>query len=221
MRRKAFLKKLLPAFYKEEPMDNKVMHSLTYGLFILTAKDGQKDNGCIVNTVFQVTTEPNRITVALNKQNYTHGMIERTGKFNVSVLSENSKFETYRHWGFQSGKTADKAESISFRRSENGLIYIAEETNAFLSAEVFSTADLGTHTLFIADVTDGAVLSEDPAATYSYYQKHIKQRPPASSEKKKGFICTVCGYIYEGDVLPDDFICPVCKHPASDFVPLQ
>ena len=200
-------------------MDNKAMFNLSYGLFILTAKDGEKDNGCIVNTVGQVTSQPNRISLTVNKANYTHDMILKTKEFNVSVLAENSKFETYRHWGFQSGRNTDKLESISFKRSANGLVYIADETNAFLSAKVVSTLDLGTHTLFIADVTDGEVLSQVPSATYSFYQNNIKPKP-ASMEKRKGFICTVCGYIYEGETLPDDFICPVCKHPASDFRPL-
>lgn len=200
-------------------MDNKAMFNLSYGLFILTAKDGEKDNGCIVNTVGQVTSQPNRISLTVNKANYTHDMILKTKEFNVSVLAENSKFETYRHWGFQSGRNTDKLESISFKRSANGLVYIADETNAFLSAKVVSTLDLGTHTLFIADVTDGEVLSQVPSATYSFYQNNIKPTP-ASTEKRKGFICTVCGYIYEGETLPDDFICPVCKHPASDFRPL-
>ena len=200
-------------------MDNKAMFNLSYGLFILTAKDGEKDNGCIVNTVGQVTSQPNRISLTVNKANYTHDMILKTKEFNVSVLAENSKFETYKHWGFQSGRNTDKLESISFKRSANGLVYIADETNAFLSAKVVSTLDLGTHTLFIAAVTDGEVLSQVPSATYSFYQNNIKPKP-ASTEKRKGFICTVCGYIYEGETLPDDFICPVCKHPASDFRPL-
>ena len=197
-------------------MDNKAMFKLTYGLFVLTAKDGEKDNGCIVNTVSQVTTEPNRIVVAVNKKNYTHDMIAKTGVFNVSVLTENSKFETFKHWGFQSGANVDKAASITYKRAENGVIYLAEETNAFISAKVVSQTDLGTHTLFLADVTDCEVISNDESVTYSYYQKNIKQTP-AGAAKKKGFICTVCGYIYEGDTLPDDFICPWCKHPAGDF----
>ena len=195
------------------------MYNLTYGLFILTAKDGGKDNGCVVNTVTQVTSEPNRIAVAVNKSNFTHDMIMKTKTFNVSVLAENSKFETYKHWGFQSGRDTDKAESISFKRSANGLIYLAEEANAFISASVVSTVDLGTHTLFIADVTDCEILSDVPSVTYGFYQKNIKPKP-AAQEKKKGFICTICGYIYEGETLPPDFICPTCKHPASDFVPL-
>ena len=201
-------------------MSNAV-HKLTYGLFILTAKDGEKDNGCIINTVTQVTSEPNRITIAVNKANYTHDMIVKTGEFNVSVLTENSKFETYKHWGFQSGKDTDKLEAISFKRAENGITYIADETNAYISAKVVSSIDLGSHTLFIADVTASEVLSDDESVTYSYYHKNIKPSKPKTEEKKKGFICTICGFIYEGDTLPDDFICPWCKHPASDFEPLK
>lgn len=200
-------------------MDNKAMYRLSYGLFVLTAKEGEKDNGCIVNTVIQVTTEPNCIAVAVNKKNYTHGMIERTGMFNASVLTEKSSFDTFKHWGFQSGADVDKTKEITFSRADNGIIYLTEETNAFLSAKVRSAIDLGTHTLFLADVTDAEVLSDDPSVTYAYYQSNIKQAPKADASKK-GFICTVCGYIYEGDTLPDDFICPWCKHPASDFKPL-
>ena len=138
--------------------------------------------------------------------------------FNVSVLTEKSSFETYKHWGLQSGRDVDKTKEITFQRAENGVIYIAEETNVYLSAKVVSMTDLGTHTLFLADVTEAQVLSQEESVTYSYYQKNIKPAP--APEKKKGFICTVCGYIYEVDILPEDFICPWCKHPASDFKPL-
>lgn len=204
---------------QEETLDKKAMYQLTYGLFILTAREGEKDNGCIVNTVAQVTTEPNRITVAVNKKNYTHDMIVRTGEFNVSVLTENSAFDTYKHWGFQSGAETDKLAAIEYQRAGNGIVYISNECNAYISAKVVSATDLGTHTLFLADVTDCDILSKDNSVTYQYYQKNIKAAP-ANPEKKKGFICTVCGYIYEGDTLPGDFICPWCKHPASDFKPL-
>lgn len=200
-------------------MDDKALLKLTYGLYILTAKDGEKDNGCVVNTVGQVTYNPNKIQVAVNKNNLTHDMILNTGEFNVSVLTENSKFETYKHWGFKSGRDCDKTENIEFSRSENGLIYLTEECNAFISAKVCSSVDLGTHTLFIADVTEMQVLNDDNSASYDYYHKNIKPAP--ESNVKKGFICTVCGYIYEGDSLPDDFICPWCKHPASDFEPTE
>ena len=196
------------------------MYRLTYGLFLLTAKEGNKDNGCIVNTVSQVTMTPNRIMVAVSKENLTHDMIVNTGIFNVSILTEKSKFDTYKHWGFQSGREADKLEAVSYQRSENGLVYLVEEVNGFLSGKVVSMIDLGTHTLFLADVTDGKVLSEDNSVTYDYYQKNIKTAP-SKTQTKKGFICVVCGYIYEGDTLPEDFICPWCKHPASDFKAIE
>ena len=199
-------------------MNNKAMYNLTYGLFICTARDGDKDNGCIVNTVSQVTTSPNRIVVAVNKDNYTHDMIMKTKEFNISILTEKASFDTFKHWGFQSGKNVDKAIGIEYCRSDNGIIYIANQTNAYIIAKVLYPIELGTHTLFIADVTDCEVLSEDPSVTYSYYHSHIKPKPQPA--KKKGWVCTICGYIYEGEVLPDDFICPWCKHPASDFKPL-
>ena len=199
-------------------MNEKAMFNLSYGLFVLTSKANGKDNGCIVNTVSQVTSSPNRITVAVNKQNLTHDMIKESGEFNVSILTEKSKFETFKHWGFQSGKDTDKLESITYLRSSNGLVYLTDETNAYISAKVTESIDLGTHTLFIADVTDAQVLSNDASATYAYYHKNIKPAP--ATEKKKGFICTICGYIYEGETLPEDYICPLCKHPASDFKPL-
>jgi flavin reductase (DIM6/NTAB) family NADH-FMN oxidoreductase RutF len=202
-------------------MDKKAMYNLSYGLFILTAQDKQTDNGCIVNTVTQVTTDPNRIIVAVNKNNHTHDMITKTGAFNVSILSENAKFDTFKHWGFQSGKDTDKTVGQTLKRAANGIIYIDNnETNAVISAKVVSSTDLGTHTLFLADVTDCEVLSNAPSVTYAYYQKNIKPAPQPEEQKKKGFICNICGYIYEGDTLPDDFICPWCKHPASDFRPL-
>lgn len=200
-------------------MNTNALHKLTYGLFILTAKEGERDNGCIVNTVMQITSSPAQIAVAVNKQNYTHGMILRTGKFNVSVLDTASKFETYKHWGFQSGATVDKTESMTFSRTENGLIYVTEECNAYMSCKVSSTVDMGTHTLFLAEVTDAEVLSEEASVTYADYHKNIK--PAANKPAARGYICTICGYIYEGETLPADFICPLCKHPASDFKPLE
>ena len=196
-------------------MDNTAFFKLSYGLFVVTAHEGDKDNGCITNTVVQQTTTPNRISVTINKNNYTHDMIKRTGVFNVSVLSEKSKFETFKHWGFQSGKDVDKTMGITYFRLENGVIYIVDGVNAVMCAKVEQEVDLGTHTMFIAEVTDAFSTEEDPSATYAFYHKNIKPAPQQS--KKKGWICTVCGYIYEGEVLPEDFICPTCKHPTSDF----
>ena len=202
-------------------MNEKAMYKLSYGLFVLTANEDGHDNGCTVNTVQQVTTEPNRIIVAINKNNLTHDMVKYTGTFNVPVLSENSKFETFKHWGMQSGRDVDKLEAIEISRSENGLVYIAgEETNAFISASVVSSQDLGTHTLFLADVTDCEVLGDAESATYSYYQKNIKPAPEKAGVTKDGQViwrCRICGYEWVGEELPDDFICPICKHPKADF----
>lgn len=200
-------------------MDNTAFFKLSYGLFVVTAHEGDKDNGCITNTVVQQTTTPNRISVTINKNNLTHDMILRTGVFNVSVLSESSSFDTFKHWGFQSGKDMDKTVGITFYRLENGVIYIVEGVNAVLSAKVEQAIDLGTHTLFIAEVTDAFSTDETPSATYAYYHKRIKPAP--QQPKRRGWVCIICGYIYEGETLPDDFICPICKHPASDFKPTE
>lgn len=196
-------------------MDNAAMYKLTYGLFVLTAKDGEKDNGCIINTAMQVTTTPNRITIVVNKQNYTHDMIMKTKEFNVSCLSQDADFEVFKHFGFQSGRDVDKTEGKSYPRAENGIIYLQEMTSAYISGKVISETDLGTHTMFLADVTDAKVLSDVEAVSYSYYHKNIKPAPQPA--KSAGWVCKICGYVYEGEELPADFICPLCKHPASDF----
>lgn len=202
-------------------MNKKAMYNLTYGLFVLTANLDGKDNGCIINTAGQVTSEPNRISIAVNKANYTHDIIQETGIFNVSIISEAASFDLFKRFGFQSGRDADKfADLEGWGRSENGVAYIAIGTNAYISAKVVSSQDLGSHTLFIAEVTDMEVLSSVPSTTYSYYQENIKPKPQAagtSSSGKTVWRCTVCGYEYEGEELPADFICPLCKHPASDF----
>lgn len=201
-------------------MNPDVMKKLTYGLFVLTARDGQKDNGCIINTAVQVASEPNTISISVNKANYTHDMILKTGKFNVSILSEEAKFDTFKHFGFQSGRDVDKFAKVEISRADNGIAIIHnEQTNGYLSGKVIQSIDLGSHTLFIATVEDGEVWSDTPSTTYAYYFANIKPKPQPKP-KQKGWICTICGYIYEGEVLPDDFICPVCKHPASDFRPL-
>lgn len=197
-------------------MDKKAMYRLSYGLFVVTAKEGEKDNGCITNTVMQVTSTPNRISLAVNKENYTHDMILNTGKFNVSVISEEASFDLFRHFGFQSGRDVDKfAEFQNVIRAENGLYYVTEGTNAWIAAKVVQSIDLGSHTLFLAEVEDGAVLSNSPSATYAYYQEQIKPKPEKT--KQTGWRCRICGYIYEGEELPADFICPICKHGAEDF----
>ena len=202
--------------------DPKAMYALSYGLFVLTARRGEQDNGCIINTGIQVTSQPNRVLIAVNKSNFTHDMILETGAFNLSVLTEKADFSLFQRFGFQSGRDVDKFQGFAHTlRTDNGLLAVTEGTGAWLSCKVASTVDLGTHTLFVADVTDGDVLSREPSATYAYYQANIKPRPaaPAAETGKKRWVCTVCGYIYEGETLPADFICPICKHPASDFSP--
>lgn len=200
-------------------MDNKAMYHLSYGLFVLTSALEGKDNGCITNTGIQVTSEPNRISIAVNKANYTQEMVQKSGRFNLSILSEAASFDLFRHFGFQSGREVDKfADFSDCRRSANGLYYITAGTNAYLSATVEQAIDLGSHTLFIAAVDDMEVLSSVPSATYAYYQSRIKPKPvQQASTGKTVWRCTVCGYIYEGEELPADYLCPLCKHPASDF----
>ena len=202
-------------------MDTKAMYKLSYGLFVVTARRGDKDNGCITNTAIQVTSDPNRISVAINKANYTHDLVMETRKFTVSVLSQAADFEIFKHFGFQSGRDVDKfAEFTDCKRAANDTMIITRGTNAYISAEVESTVDLGSHTLFIARVTDMEVLSDTPSATYEYYQSNIKPKPEKVGKTDDGktiWRCKICGYEYVGDELPEDFICPICKHPASDF----
>ena len=200
-------------------MMKETLFKLSYGLFVLSARDTEKDNGCIINTVMQITDTPLQIAVGINKDNYTYEMIEKTGVFNVSVLTEEVPFSVFEDFGFKSGRTEDKFSSFNDKeRSENGIFYLTKYTNAFISAKVIKTLDCGTHMMLIAEVTDAKILSDAPSVTYDYYFKNIKPKPEA---KKKGYVCKICGYVYEGDPLPDDFICPLCKHPASDFEPIR
>ena len=202
-------------------MDKKAMYKLSYGLFVLTARDGEKDNGCIINTAIQAASEPNQLSICVNKANYTHDMIERTGKFTVSVLSEQADFELFKHFGFQSGRDVDKFTNFTgCARGADGLYYITEGTNAYISVTVDKTVDLGSHTMFIGEITDMAVLSDTPSTTYEYYQNHIKPKPQAVGKTDEGqtvWRCRICGYEYVGEEIPDDFMCPICKHRASDF----
>lgn len=201
-------------------MDNKAMYKLSYGLYVLTANENGKDNGCIINTAGQVTSTPNRISVTVNKLNLTHDMIMNTGVFNVCAISTAADFELFKHFGFQSGKNVDKfAGYAKAGKAENGLMFIKDYCNSYISATVFQKIDLGTHTMFISDVTDAVVLSDELSVTYDYYHANIKPQP-MKEEKATGYRCKICGYVYEGDPLPDDFICPICKHPASDFEPI-
>ncbi len=201
---------------KNSPVDPAAMFKLSYGLFVLTARENEKDNGCIINTVTQITSAPLQISIAVNKANFTHGMIRRTGEFVLSVLSESATFEVFKRFGFQSGKETNKFPDSS-ERAVNGICYISEHTNGIIAAKVTDSKDMGSHTVFFAEVTQSFVLSNERSATYQYYFDHIKPKPQPPQESKKGFVCKICGYVYEGETLPEDFICPICKHGANDF----
>lgn len=201
------------------PIDASAMHKLSYGLFVLTTALDGKDNGCIINTAIQVTDNPKRLLFAVNRQNYTNEMLKESGVFALSVLTEETPFEVFEHFGFQSGRDADKFIGTPFRCS-NGVAYCAGVTNAVFAGKIESWQDVGTHTVFIAEVEEAKVLSDVPSVTYSYYFANIKPKPQPKTEQKKGYVCKICGYVYEGDELPADFTCPLCKHPASDFEPL-
>ena len=202
-------------------MNDLAMHKLSYGLFVLTAKDGEKDNGCIINTAIQVASAPNQISISVNKANLTHDMVLKTGVFTVSAISQRAGFDLFKRFGMQSGRDADKFAGFdACKRADNGVYYITEGTNAFFCGKVTQSIDLGSHTLFIASIEDMEVLSDEPSTTYAYYQEHIKPKPQAvgrTAEGKTIWRCTVCGYEYVGEEIPADFTCPICKHPASDF----
>jgi len=202
-------------------MNKKAMYKLSYGLFVLTAAEGSKDNGCIINTAVQAASEPNQMSICVNKANYTHDMIMKTGVFNVSVISQKASFDLFKHFGFSSGRDTDKFAAFeSCRRTENGIYCITQGTNAYFSVKVSKTVDLGSHTMFAGEITDMEVLNDDLSATYEYYQNNIKPKPEAVGKTEDGqtiWRCTVCGYEYVGEELPENYICPVCKHPASDF----
>ncbi len=202
-------------------MNKKAMYRISYGLYVVTSAAGGRDNGCITNTLMQVTSEPNRVSITVNKANLTHDMIAESGIFTASVISTEADFSLFKRFGFQSGRDADKfAGFTACKRLPNGLLAVTEGTNAFISGKVVQSIDLGTHTMFIADVTDMEVLSGAQSATYEYYQSNIKPKPEAVGKTSDGqtiWRCVICGYEYVGEELPEDFICPICKHPASDF----
>ena len=205
-------------------MDTKAMYKLSYGLFVCTAIKGEKKNGCIINTAIQVASDPNRISIAVNKANYTHDMIKETGKCNISVLSTEAKFDTFKHFGFQSGRDVDKFAAdypeSAYAIADNGIPFIKEGTNAYFSLKVEKEVDLGSHTLFICEPEFMTVLSTASSCTYEFYQNNIKPKPEAVGTTPKGetiWRCRICGYEYVGEELPDDFICPICKHGKEDF----
>ena len=203
----------------EKKVDPTALFRIGYGLYVVTSNDGKKDNGLIVNTVIQLTDQPNRVAVNINKENYSHHVIKQTGVMNVNCLSVEAPFQVFENFGFQSGRQADKFAGWETPRSDNGLVILPKYINAFMSLKVEQYVDLGTHGMFICSVTEARVINKKDTMTYTYYQENVKPKP--QTEGKKGFVCTVCGYIYEGDVLPDDFICPLCKHGVADFVPIE
>ncbi len=198
--------------------DLTALFNIGYGLYVITSNDGKKDNGLIVNTVTQVTNQPNRIAVCINKQNYSHHTIKNTGVMNVNCLSTDAPFSVFENFGFQSGKNVDKFANCEPLRSDNGLAFLPKYINSFMSLKVEDYVDLDTHGMFICTVTEARVISDRETMTYTYYQNNVKPKP--ETEGKKGWVCKICGYVYEGDELPEDFICPLCKHGAADFEPI-
>ena len=206
-------------------IEKEAMYKISYGLFVLTTTDGEKQNGCIVNTVSMITDNPKRIVVFVNKANYSEELLRKTGVFNVSILTEKTPFDIFRQFGFVSGRDVDKFADKAYPKTENGLYYIPDYANAVLSAKVIDCYDYDTHTLFVAEVTEAKTLSQDKSATYEYYQNNIKPQaaqtaPAAENKKPKAWVCKICGYTHEEETLPPDFVCPWCKHPAEDFEPV-
>lgn len=195
----------------------KALFNIPYGLYILTAKENEKINGCVINTTQQITSNPTQISITINKDNYTTKMIENTGVFNVSILDKTTNFDLIKNFGFSTGKETNKFENFKdFEIAENGVPFITQSVNSYLSAKVVSKTDVGTHITFVAEVTNDVVLNQNETLTYSHYLTNIKPKPEQT--KKKSFVCTICGYVYEGENLPPDFICPLCKHGAEYFV---
>ncbi len=206
---------LTAEYDKKEADDMTALFKIGYGLYVVTCRDGKKDNGLIVNTVSQLTSQPNRVSVTINKANYSHHIIKNTKKMNVCTLTTEAPFELFKNFGFRSGINCDKFENVYAKRSENGLYYLTKCINSYMSLEVEQYVDLGTHGMFICRVTEAKVVSGEETMTYSYYHANVKPQP--KTESKKGYVCKICGYIYEGEELPADFVCPLCKHGAEDF----
>ena len=200
---------------EETKIDSSALYKIGYGLYVVTCNDGNKHNGQIVNTVSQVASKPDKIAVNINKANYSADVIRRTGLLNVCTLNEQAPFQIFQHFGFQSGRNVDKfADYEHFDVSSNGIAYLTKYANSYISLKVFDTIDMGSHWMFLCDITESVVLNNVPTMTYAFYQTDVKPKPET---EKKGWVCDICGYIYEGETLPEDFICPLCKHPASDF----
>ena len=200
-------------------IDKTALFKIGYGLYAVTCNDGVKDNGLIVNTVMQISDTPVRISVTINKANYSHDVIMQTKKMNVCCLSENTPFEVFEKLGFHSGRDTDKLKDVDHWTASNGLALIScEYTNAFMLLDVVDTIDFGSHTMFVCEITESMSCTDEPTMTYAYYHANVKPKPNA---KKKGYVCKICGYVHEGDTLPDDFICPWCKHGVDFFEPIQ
>lgn len=198
-------------------MDKAAIYKVGYGLYMLSAKDGEKDNGCIINTAMQITSQSSiKFIISVNKMNATHDMIKKTKLFNISILTTEAPFNVFEQFGFKSGRDTDKFENIDYvSRDENGILYLTKYTNAYLAFKVIDMIDCDTHTIFLSELTNAKSLSDVESLTYNYYQKNIKPRP--EKEVISGWKCRICGYIYEGESLPDNFVCPICKHGAEDF----
>lgn len=204
---------------KADKNDLSALFNIGYGLYVVTSNDGKKDNGLIVNTVTQVTNTPNRIAVTINKQNYSHHVIKQTGEMNVNCLSKDAPFSIFEKFGFQSGRNVNKFENEEVLRSDNGLVFLQRYINSFMSLKVEQYIDLDTHGMFVCSIKESRVISDNETMTYTYYQENVKPKP--QTEGKKGYVCRICGYVYEGDPLPEDFVCPLCKHGAADFEPIE
>ncbi|MBR5242603.1 MAG: flavin reductase [Thermoguttaceae bacterium] len=202
-------------------MDSAALFKVQYGLFLISTREGDRDNACISNVLAQVASSPLRVSLAISKRNFTCELIERTGRFNASTLTVEAPFSLYERFGFQSGRDVDKFAGLETVRAANGLTYEPRYANAYLSCKVVESLDLGSHRLFVAEVEDAAVLSKVESATYEYYRSHVKPKPAAPASGVKGWRCTVCGYIHASEDLPSDFVCPVCKHGAVDFVKIE
>ncbi len=198
--------------------DLTALYNIGYGLYVVTSNDGKKDNGLIVNTVSQVSDNPNRIAVTINKMNYSHHVIKQTGKMNINCLTTDAPFSVFEKFGFQSGRSVDKFEECQPLRSDNGLVFLPRHINSFMSLKVEQYVDLGSHGMFICEVTESRVINNEKSMTYAYYHENVKPKP--QTEGKKGYVCKICGYVHEGE-LPDDFICPLCKHGVADFEPIE
>ncbi len=203
-------------------MDNNAITKISYGLYVLTARDGNKDNGCIINTVMQVSVNPDRLAVCVSKSNLTNDMIEKTGNLNLSILNTEADFELFKHFGFKSGRETEKFKDYKYcERSNNGIYYLTKSVNAFISAEIEKSIDVGSHIMYIGRIKEMKVINDLPPVTYEYYHANIKPKPEGNNKGKTVWRCKICGYEYVGETLPEDFICPLCKHPASDFEKIE